>query len=173
MTKDDRQAMAEALRMDWGAEPPPTIPPARQGRHRLPDLDAQMPGPGAVFGYVRELIAHHQRQYGPRIAIGADFARAVRELPADVPAHARTTLEALGALTARHPVPASDAALLAHGITSRGRFAAWVQGVEFQPKARKQDTTAAYRLLAQKLHPDRGGDTEAMQALNELRDASR
>ena len=39
-----------------------------------------------------------------------------------------------------------------------------------KPTANRQDIDIAYRQRAKRLHPDKGGDTEAMQELNKARD---
>ena len=173
MDKEALAAMQQALREDWEGIPRPTIPRAGIGRNRLSDLAEQFPNPGAVLGFVTELIARSQAQFGASIGIGARFAHAVQDHGATLPESTRKALTKLADLVRAEPIPAPDARQMAHGLTTDGAFREWLGVAKPKPRQQKQDTTSAYRLLAKHLHPDRGGDEKAMQALNALRDAAR
>lgn len=146
----------------------------RAGRHLMPDLAALFPHPLAVERYTLEIITRTLKQHAADQCLSARFVEAVSKVDAALPESVRETLQALADHAKAEPFPVEDASRLAHSICMDGELRARLMGTPPPRKrASKGDTKAAYRTLAQRLHPDRqGGDDKAMTALNVLRDAA-
>lgn len=136
------------------------------------------PDESAVRAWLEAQIVASSRQYigTPRQCLGPRFAEAIDECEAEIPEPTRSNLGELCALTRMAPVPVIHHDQLAKALTVRGEFRDWLMGYEpetqqgeQQTNTRKKRSEEAYRLLAQRLHPDKGGDAELMAALNELK----
>jgi hypothetical protein len=145
-------------------------------RHQLPDatrLLLETPqSPEATELFLGRLIWWTSRQIGGSVAIGPTFVRTVSELGEDVlaalPAHTRTALKRLADRAAKDPIEVSAFDRIAHALAIDGALCEWLGTEVGETKPKQASPQQIYRKLAQQMHPDRGGNPEAMAALNEL-----
>jgi hypothetical protein len=147
-----------------------------QRRHRLPDacaiLLALPEDRAATVLFFRELFAWTARQVGGSVVLGPTFVRTVSELAEDVlaalPQHSRAGLARLAEIASQEPLEITHYERTASALATDGELVAWLSNDETKATKPKADAQQIYRKLAQQLHPDKGGDPEAMAALNEL-----
>ena len=176
----DERPLRDALQADWEAFPDLRKPRTEfsAGPRLLEAWMALFPDEAAVRAWLEAQIVASSRQYigTPRQCLGPRFSEAIDECDAEIPEPTRSNLRELCALTRIEPVPVVHHDQLAKALTVRGAFRDWLMGYEPETKqgehrasSKKERSEEAYRLLAQRLHPDMGGDAELMAALNELR----
>lgn len=180
MNKADRKALRRALEADWDAFPDLRKPRVGHGPTAVYALEELFPDDAAVRAWIEAQIVAHRRQYEgrPEISIGPRFADAVEEHVDRIPQPTRKALKRLAQFVRADVLPAGHVDQLAKALTVDGEFRRWLMTAEPETQAEaEQETTNgkkrdAYRFLAQRLHPDKGGDPDLMAALNELRDGA-